>query len=288
MAFIELLRDNPLMFLTFMLYRTPAVLLALTLHEYAHGYVALRCGDPTAQRMGRLSLNPLRHLEPIGVIFMFLFGFGWAKAVPVNPNNFRNGYKDDLKVSLAGVTVNFILYIASFLVMIALSKLMWAPDAFAQLGGMERLVFSADGEYYYTTMDGMRTMRDFLSWGSRGFEVFLMGFVSSDPIHVGLGASLAQYMSVPWLQHVLRFFMQFASINLGLAVFNLFPLPPLDGFHVVNDIALKGRLAMTPMAFNIARLVLLALCFTGALSTVITGVIGFVAHAVESAFAFLM
>ena len=92
-----------------LLYRVPAVLIALTLHELAHGYVALRCGDPTAQMLGRLTFNPLRHLDPIGTLFMFLFGFGWARPVPVNPRNFKRFRRDDFLVSAAGVTVNFLL-----------------------------------------------------------------------------------------------------------------------------------------------------------------------------------
>ena len=72
----DYLRQDPQGFLMFMLYRAPAVLLALTFHEVAHGYVALRSGDPTAQMLGRLSLNPLKHLDPIGTLSMFIMGFG--------------------------------------------------------------------------------------------------------------------------------------------------------------------------------------------------------------------
>ena len=80
---LDYLQKDPMGFLLFMLYRAPAVLLALTFHEVAHGYVALRCGDPTAKLMHRLSLNPIKHMDPIGTASMFLLGFGWAK--PVTP-----------------------------------------------------------------------------------------------------------------------------------------------------------------------------------------------------------
>ena len=95
---LNYLQQDPWGFLQFMLYRAPAVLLALTLHEFAHGYAALKAGDLTAKRMGRLSLNPLKHLDPIGTVSLFLLGFGWAKPVPVNPNNYRNPRRDDIVV----------------------------------------------------------------------------------------------------------------------------------------------------------------------------------------------
>lgn len=73
-----------------LLLRIPIILIALTVHECAHGWVAYRCGDPTAKNLGRLSLNPLKHLDPFGTICMFLVGFGWARPVPINTRNFRN------------------------------------------------------------------------------------------------------------------------------------------------------------------------------------------------------
>ena len=86
-----------------------ALLIALALHEWSHGYVAFKEGDPTPKALGRLSLNPLVHLDAVGTILLVLFGFGWAKPVPVNPTNYKNGKKSDLKVSLAGVTMNILL-----------------------------------------------------------------------------------------------------------------------------------------------------------------------------------
>ena len=84
----------------------PPILMALTFHEVAHGYIALRLGDPTAKMAGRLTLNPLPHLDPIGTIMLFLVHIGWAKPVPVNPLNFKNPKKDLLWVSLAGPASN--------------------------------------------------------------------------------------------------------------------------------------------------------------------------------------
>lgn len=95
----------------------PPLLLALTLHEYAHGYVAYRLGDPTARDAGRLTLNPLSHLDPIGTIAFFFIKFGWAKPVPVNPYYFKNPRKDMLWVALAGPITNLLLAVASALLL---------------------------------------------------------------------------------------------------------------------------------------------------------------------------
>ncbi|MBE0584611.1 MAG: site-2 protease family protein [Desulfofustis sp.] len=95
----------------------PPLLLALTLHEYAHGYVAYRFGDPTAFQAGRLSLNPLKHLDPIGTIAFFLIKIGWARPVPVNAAYFRNPRRDMLWVALAGPLTNLILAIISALLL---------------------------------------------------------------------------------------------------------------------------------------------------------------------------
>lgn len=95
----------------------PPLLLALTLHEYAHGYVAYRLGDPTARDAGRLTLNPLSHLDPIGTIAFFFIKFGWAKPVPVNPRYFQNPRKDMLWVALAGPVTNLLLAIVSALLL---------------------------------------------------------------------------------------------------------------------------------------------------------------------------
>jgi Zn-dependent protease len=97
--------------------QVPPLLLALTLHEYAHGYVAYRFGDPTAFQAGRLSLNPLKHLDPIGTIAFFFIKIGWAKPVPVNAAYFRNPRRDMLWVALAGPLTNLILAIISALLL---------------------------------------------------------------------------------------------------------------------------------------------------------------------------
>lgn len=108
-------------FLTELIILAPPLLLALTLHEFAHGVVAYRLGDPTAKRAGRLTLNPLSHLDPIGTLAFFLIKIGWAKPVPVNPVYFRNPRQDMLWVALAGPVTNLALAVVSALV----AKAVW-------------------------------------------------------------------------------------------------------------------------------------------------------------------
>ena len=94
----------------------PAVLIALTVHEYAHGYAAWRLGDPTARSLGRLSLNPLRHLDPIGALCMLFFRFGWARPVPINTRYFKKPRRDMAITALCGPLSNFVLsFLGAFL-----------------------------------------------------------------------------------------------------------------------------------------------------------------------------
>ena len=89
-----------------MVLMTPVVLFSLTVHEYSHGRVALMLGDNTAQKLGRLSFNPLRHLDIMGVLFFYFVGFGWAKPVPVDWRNFENPHRDMMYVAIAGPLAN--------------------------------------------------------------------------------------------------------------------------------------------------------------------------------------
>jgi Zn-dependent protease len=98
-----------------LLFLAPPILFALTLHEFAHGYVAYRFGDPTARAAGRLTLNPVKHLDPIGTLAFFFINIGWARPVPVNPNYFKNPKQDMLWVALAGPVTNLAIAVISAL-----------------------------------------------------------------------------------------------------------------------------------------------------------------------------
>jgi len=108
-------------FITELIILAPPLLFALTFHEFAHGYVAFRFGDPTARDAGRLTLNPLKHLDPLGTIAFFFIKFGWAKPVPVNPGYFKNPKRDMLWVALAGPVTNLGLAVASAM----LTRIIW-------------------------------------------------------------------------------------------------------------------------------------------------------------------
>ena len=153
-----------------MLFRIPALIAALTIHEYAHARAAVAMGDPTPKFLGRVTLNPIPHIDPIGLILLFIAGFGWAKPVEVNHRNFRDGRKGMFVVSLAGAGANIALgFIAWFFLML--------------LG-----------------------------------ELNLIGMV---------------WQKTLW---------QLYRYNLMFAVFNLLPIPPLDGSKVLMSL-LPGHLA---------------------------------------------
>ena len=100
-----------------LLYFIPIFLITIVIHELAHAYVAYRLGDPTAAAMGRLTLNPLRHLDPFGLIMLLVVGFGWAKPVPINPRNFRNEKAGMAMSALAGPVSNILMCIAGVIIL---------------------------------------------------------------------------------------------------------------------------------------------------------------------------
>jgi len=117
--------------LTELLLLAPPLRFALTIHELAHGLVANALGDPTAKLAGRLTLNPLKHLDPLGTLAFFLIKFGWAKPVPVNPGYFRHPRQDMLWVALAGPVSNLVLAVISALLIRVVQLLLQLP-----LGGL--------------------------------------------------------------------------------------------------------------------------------------------------------
>jgi Zn-dependent protease len=112
MGLLRLLINDPIAFVLLII----PLLYSVVIHEVAHGWVANRMGDPTAKLLGRLSLNPLKHLDPVGTLMLFLVGFGWAKPVPINMNNIADQRKGLIFVSSAGILANILLAFGSLLV----------------------------------------------------------------------------------------------------------------------------------------------------------------------------
>ncbi len=113
--------DGILSYIIDALYSLPGILVGLSFHEWGHAYAAYKRGDPTARNLGRMTVNPLAHIDPLGFLSLLILGFGWAKPVPVSTRNFKSPRKDELIVSLAGITVNLILGVAFMIIWIVLN-----------------------------------------------------------------------------------------------------------------------------------------------------------------------
>lgn len=149
-------------------YVVAVLLIAFTIHEFSHAYVAYKFGDPTAKDKGRVTLNPISHIDPLGTLLLLIAGFGWARPVPVNRFNFKRPRLAGFLVSFAGPLSNLLLAIVGFII--------WYSMAAA-----------------------------------------------------GLGENMPVY--------VYTFIDMFIQINIVLFVFNMLPLPPLDGYHILQDLA---------------------------------------------------
>src|SRR5215475_3782528 len=124
---IDSLFRDPVGAIQMLLLMIPGLLLAVTVHEVAHGWVADRLGDPTARLSGRLTLNPLPHIDPLGALAFVLAGFGWAKPVPVNPYNLRRPVRDMAWVAIAGPVSNFVVAFLGLVVMVLLGRTVHSP-----------------------------------------------------------------------------------------------------------------------------------------------------------------
>jgi Zn-dependent protease len=172
------------------------LLFSLSLHEAAHAWMANRLGDPTARMLGRVTLNPLRHIDPLGTvilpaIMLFVspgFLFGWAKPTPVTTANFKNLTRDDILTTVAGPASNVLAALAATLVLLILSR---------------------------TSVSGANIVHQIAATGS------LEGALAS---------------SSPTLVPLVLLFYLAMILNLFLAAFNLLPLPPLDGSHVFRHL----------------------------------------------------
>jgi len=177
----------------------PAVILGLTFHEFAHGWVADRLGDRTARYMGRLTVNPVAHLDPIGLLLLFFAGFGWAKPIPVNPYNLRvNPKQGMLLISLAGPVTNMLVAVISAI-------------AYSVLAGLH----------------------------------------------------------LPYFREIMRYMIH---INVVLAIFNLIPIPPLDGSKILAGI-LPGRQDWLDQFGQYGTIILIILIFTGLIGVVFNVII---------------
>ena len=267
MGFIQELFSDPKGMLLVLLLALPGRLLAIAAHESAHGWVADRCGDPTARLMGRITLNPLKHFDLVGTLCMVLFGFGWAKPVPINPNNFRDYRKDDLKVSLAGVTMNLTLFFGGCIVMYGM---LWL--ALKQLPYQS--AYWSTNALIRTTVDGVPALCDALYW----YDI-------ADCLRYpwGLWDVLIAPVFGQTVGYLYQMLYYFVSVNLVLAVFNLIPIPPLDGYHVLNDLVLKRPLFADRKAQGIGMAVMLVAVYTGVLNKALNVVYDFVLSGVGGA-----
>jgi Zn-dependent protease len=203
------------------------------LHEYAHGWMARRLGDDTAERLGRLTLNPLKHLDPIGSILVPLvlvisgapFFIAWAKPVPYNPNNLRDQKYGSLKVAAAGPLTNFSLAII--------------------FGLLTR---------FMTLAVGLKTQ-------------LALGFLSGDNATLALTAgSLTASLTL--------IAMMACLVNLVLGIFNLIPVPPLDGSRILSAILPEGGQRLMYTIERYGFVVLLLLIMSGVFNFVFTGALG--------------
>lgn len=196
-----------------LLLSVPGLLLALSMHEFAHGYAAYKMGDNTAKYDGRLSLNPFDHMDPIGTVCLLLFKFGWAKPVRINPYNFKNQRAGIIVVSLAGPFMNFILALISAIIAEIVARYM---------------VYSNIAVFLY--------------------QVF--------------------YIS--------------EAINIGLMVFNLIPIPPLDGSKVLLEFLPYRYREYFYRVERYSFIILILLCYSGFLSPILTVMQGSISSLIGS------
>ncbi len=186
----------------------PFIFICLTVHEFSHGFMAYRLGDTTAKEAGRLTLNPISHIDWLGVLAMLFLGFGWAKPVPVNPYRFKKaGARGIVWVSLAGPVSNILF---AFLTLIVWNVL---------------VLFAGDiaANYYVSTI------------------------IST-----------------------------IVSLNIGLAVFNLIPIPPLDGSKVLEYFLPYSARSWMAKNGNVLYLIMMLAVFSGVFSRIISPAIGLI------------
>jgi Zn-dependent protease len=200
----------------------PAVLIAITIHEYSHGKIAYQLGDPTAAEAGRLTLNPLAHLDPIGTLMLLLFRFGWAKPVPVNFNRLSHPKRDMIYVSIAGPIANILTAIIFAFVLRLSHYFIWQ-------------------------------------------------------INMAENASLFN-ITVTLLKGWLLFLQTGVIINIALAIFNLIPIPPLDGSKILMGILPHSLAYKFAKLESYGPIILLILILSGIIGKVLFPLVFFFFH----------
>ena len=257
--YIRAFLSDPRATLMVILLALPGRMLAMSMHEAAHAYVADRCGDPTARNLGRLTLNPLKHIDIFGFLMLYLVGVGWAKPVPVNPRNFKGDYrKCDLKVSLAGITMNLILFLAGAVVLYGIIGA--ALAGLPQVSEKALNFLGTDARAFITTADGVRSV--FIDSGDHYTYWYIHDLLTYAP-YAGEFVKMLWGSTPYYLFEMLSYFVQ---INIVLAIFNIVPIPPLDGYHVRNDLVLRRDLFASQQAGRVGYVVMLVLVFSGLLS----------------------
>lgn len=196
-----------------LLYTIPAVVIAISLHEAAHGLMSYKLGDPTPKKDGRLSLNPLKHFDPMGTLCLILFHFGWAKPVSVNPYYYKNKKLGMVLVALAGPAMNFLIAFLSIFTMTLMTKLNILNN----------------------------------------FSIYLYFFL-----------------------------IYLATINIGLGIFNLVPVPPLDGSKVLGAILPSDKYFKYMQYEQYGMVIIVLLLFAGILDKPFSLASGFLTTAMQN------
>ena len=210
--------QNPGQTLMNILISIPGILIGLTVHEWAHAFVADKLGDPTAKNLGRMTLNPLAHVDVFGILCLLLVGFGWAKPVPVNQRNFKNTKRDDILVSIAGIVMNLLVAFIFTLL------------------------------YYVILFKNVQSMRN------DNMTSIIMRIISG-----------------------------VFSINLSLAVFNILPIYPLDGSHILDSLLMHRLPKVCVFMHNYGRFILIILLVSGVVSRVLGTVVNWIFSLYSSA-----
>ena len=189
----------------------PAIIIGLSLHEFGHAIVSDKLGDPTPRNQGRVTINPIAHVDPLGLICLLFAGFGWGIPVQVNPNYYKHRRRDEALVAVAGVTMNFLIALVATLIL--------------------RFVITA---------------------GSNSFLFSTLGDIITD---------------------ILQFMI---SINIVLMVFNLLPIPPLDGFNILTQIFNLSKYSWYNEFYSKGGLILILLILFGGTSLILGPAVNFI------------